>query len=361
MVDTPDAIRPMEGDGAYNRSSRVQAAGLLPAVSLLEQAARAAPLAPAPEAVVIADYGASEGRNSLLPMARAVGALRARIDPERAINIVHTDLPDNDFSALFETLANDPESYLKHDPNAFAYAVGRSYFEQLMPSLSVTLGWSSWAIQWLSRVPGPIPDQVQVAYSRDAGAGEAFARQAAEDWRTFLLMRGRELRSGGRLVVLTMALDAEGRFGYAPVLDALYATLREMVADGFFKPDELSRMAIPTVGRSKEDFAAPFAEGGRFAGLAIEHLEVFMGQDRIWAGFETSGDADAFGAEWPRFSRASVFPSLASALDNSADAGRTAKFFDRLETGLAARLAKAPAEMEIPLAKMLLVKGNAAA
>jgi SAM dependent carboxyl methyltransferase len=350
----------MEGDGAHNRSSRVQAAGLLPAVSLLEQAARAAPLAPAPEAVVIADYGASEGRNSLLPMARAIGALRGRVGPERAINIVHTDLPDNDFSALFETLANDPESYLKHDPNAFAYAVGRSYFEQLMPSLSVTLGWSSWAIQWLSRVPAMIPDQVQVAYSRDADVREAFARQAAEDWRRFLLMRSRELKKGGRLVVLTMALDAEGRFGYAPVLDALYATLREMVADGFLKPGELSRMAIPTVGRNKEDLAAPFAEDGRFAGLAIEDLEVFMGEDRIWAAFETSGDAEGFGAEWARFSRASVFPSLASALDKGADTGWTAKFFDRLETDLAVRLAKAPAEMKIPLAKMLLVKGDAA-
>ncbi len=294
-------------------------------------------------------------------MARAVGALRARIDPERAINIVHTDLPDNDFSALFETLANDPESYLKHDPNAFAYAVGRSYFEQILPSNSVTLGWSSWAIQWLSRVPAMIPDQVQVAYSRDPAALEAFARQAAEDWRRFLLMRRRELRHGGRLVVLTMALDAEGRFGYAPVLGSLYATLREMVGDRFLKPDELSRMAIPTVGRSKEDLAAPFAEDGRFAGLTIEELEVFMGEDRIWAGFETSGDADAFGAEWARFSRASVFPSLASALDKGPDTGRTAKFFDRLETGLAARLAKAPAEMEIPLAKMLLVKGDAPA
>ena len=163
----------------------------------MERAAATASLAPPPEAIVIADYGASEGRNSLLPMARAISALRARVGPERAISVVHTDVPDNDFAALFETLANDPESYLKDDPNAFAYAVGRSYFEQLMPSLSVTLGWSSWAIQWLSRVPAPIPDQVQVAYSRDPAAREAFARQAAEDWRRFLLMRGRELRRAG--------------------------------------------------------------------------------------------------------------------------------------------------------------------
>ena len=356
MMNVPDAIRPMEGAGAYNRSSRVQAAGLLPAVSLLEKAAHTAALAPAPEPIVIADYGSSEGRNSLLPMAHALSALRARIDRERAINVVHTDLPGNDFSALFETLDTDPESYLKRDSASFAYAIGRSYFEQLLPSNSVTLGWSSWAIQWLSRVPAMIPDQVQVAYSRDAGVREAFARQAAEDWSRFLVLRSRELRPGGQLVVLTMALDAEGRFGYAPVLDALYATLCEMAEDGFVTADELRRMTIPTVGRSRQDLAAPFADGGRFSSLRIAELEVFSGEDRIWARFDASGDARAFGAEWARFSRASVFPSLAAALDRQGDGTRSTQFVDRLEAGLAARLTAAPGRMEIPLAKLVLAK-----
>ena len=42
MIDSGKFIRPapMEGHGVYNRSSRVQAAGLSPAVPLLEQAAR---------------------------------------------------------------------------------------------------------------------------------------------------------------------------------------------------------------------------------------------------------------------------------------------------------------------------------
>ena len=337
----------------------MQAAGLLPAVALLEEAAQAVPLAPAPEAIVVGDYGASEGRNSLLPIATALQGLRPRVGASRAINVVHTDLPDNDFSALFETLKNDPESYLKADPAAFAYAVGRSYFEQLLPSDSVTLGWSSWAIQWLSRIPAEIPDQVQVAYSRHASAQAAFARQAAEDWRTFLAQRSRELKAGGRLVVLTMATDNEGRFGYNAVLDAMYATLLVMVGDGFLSAEELRRMAIPTVGRSKQDFAEPFADGGRFAGLAIERLEIFKGEDRIWEEYERSRAAEIFGAQWARFSRVSVFPSLAAALDPAGDAARSAKFFDRLEAGMTARLATAPAAMDIPLAKMVVVKGNA--
>ncbi len=116
----------MEGHGVCNRSSRVQAAGLSPAVPVLERAAGTVPLTDTPEAIVIADYGSSEGRNSLVPMAIAIRRLRDRVGPDRAISVVHTDLPGNDFNAMFETLANDPDSYLRDDPNAFASAVGRN-------------------------------------------------------------------------------------------------------------------------------------------------------------------------------------------------------------------------------------------
>ncbi|RBP18361.1 S-adenosylmethionine-dependent carboxyl methyltransferase [Roseiarcus fermentans] len=358
MGETPAAVQPMEGHGAYNRGSRLQAAGLVPAIALFEEAARAASLA---ETIVIVDYGASEGRNSLAPIAGALRALRARVGAARAINVVHTDLPGNDFSALFETLNNDPQSYLKEDPAAFACAVGRSYFEQLLPDASVTLGWSSWAIQWLSRVPAPIPDQVQVACSRDADARVAFARQAAEDWRAFLLRRGRELRAGGRLVVLTMATDDDGRFGYAPLLDALYATLVGMAGDGFLAAEELRRMAIPTVGRGRAEFVEPFAADGHLAGLALERLEIFEGEDRFWQDYQRTGDAVTFGAQWARFSRASVFPTLAAALHPAGDAGRIADFCNRLEAGMARRLAAAPERMTIPLAKLALVKADAPA
>ena len=355
MSDKLESIRPMEGQGAYNRSSGVQAAGLAPAIALLERAAAAVPLGSSGEPVFVVDYGSSEGRNSMAPMAKAVSALRARLGPDRAINVVHTDLPGNDFTALFEMLAGAPESYLRADRAAFAFAVGRSYFEQILPSDSVTLGWSSWAIQWLSRTPALIPDQVQVAYSRDPPTHNAYRRQAAEDWRTFLACRARELRSGARLVIVTMATDAQGDFGYAPLLDAIYAGLKSLVADGFMREAEFHRMLIPTVGRSRTEFEAPFAEAGRFDGLSLCDLEIFPGEDRIWSEFALAGDAGAFGAAWARFSRGSVFPTLADALD-SADDPRRAQFYDRLEAGIAARLRETPVRMQIPLAKMVVAK-----
>jgi hypothetical protein len=352
---------PMEGKGAYNRSSSVQAVGSLPAVTLLERAARAVALPPSPELVVVADYGSSEGHNSLVPMATAIRALRERVGHERAMFVFHTDLPGNDFTALFKTLANDPDSYLRNDPAAFTAAVGRSYFEQILPASSVTVGWSAWAVQWLSRVPCAIPDQVQIAYSHDAAARSAFAEQAAEDWQTFLAMRSRELHPSARLVMLTMATDDGGDFGYRPVVDALYGTLVGMVGRGLIRKEEFRRMVIPTVGRTRAQFTEPFAKTGRFADLSMEDFELFHGEDRIWTQFEASGDAHAFGAQWAAFCRASVFPTLAASLDEAPGDARSARFVDELEAGVAALLSIAPVRMTIPLAQMTLVRATSSA
>jgi hypothetical protein len=153
-----------------------------------------------------------------------------------------------------------------------------------------------------------------------------------------------------------MALDESGDFGYRPLLEALYATLMELVEDGSLRREEVLRMAIPTVGRSRADLLAPFVEDGRFAGLAAETAEVFLDEDRIWSDFERDGNAGAFGARWAAFCRASVFPTLASSLAGGRDGPRAAAFEDRLEAGIAARLAAAPQPMIIPLARMLLAK-----
>jgi hypothetical protein len=63
-------------------------------------------------------------------------------------------LPDNDFAVLFRVLAEDPESYQRGDPMVFASAIGRSFYEQLLPAASVML-WTApilrhrRAIRWL--------------------------------------------------------------------------------------------------------------------------------------------------------------------------------------------------------------------
>jgi hypothetical protein len=334
-------------------SSGLQAAGLSSAIALFAEAARTVPLPSPPQPIVVADYGAGTGHNGLLAITKAVGVLRGRTRPEHSVLVTHTDTPDNDFTTLFRTLAEDRASYLRTDAAAFSSAVGRSYYSQILPSNSVNLGWSAWSIQWLDRVPMPVGDHIAVAYSADAHVRAAYARQAAHDWHEFVAFRGRELCPGGRLVVLTMGLADDGDFGYRPLLLALTEALRELVADGVISSDELHRMSLPVMGRAAADFAAPFAPSGRLERLSIEHLEVLDAEDRFFNQYRTDHDAKAFGAQWAAFCRFSIFGALAQALD---DAARRMTFFDRLEAGVAARLAAAPEQTRIPLAEVVLAK-----
>ncbi|KUI03003.1 SAM-dependent methyltransferase [Mycobacterium sp. IS-3022] len=356
MPESSIVVRPepMES-GSYTAGSRLQAAGLQAAIKLFEEAAAAVPVPRLPQPFVIADYGASTGHNSLLPICAAIAVLRKRTRTDHSTLVVHTDVPENDFTALFRTLAEDPDTYLSKDAATFASAIGRSFYSQIMPSSSVNLGWSSWAVHWLSRVPAPIPDHVHVAYSRDESVRAAYARQAAQDWQEFIAFRGRELRRGGRLVVMTTAVDDDGESGYRPVLGALVDTIDELAADRLLSTDEVYRMGIPIVGRSESDFLAPFAPKGRFEQLEIEHLEVFDAGDRFWQQYQVDGNADAFGAQWASFCRAAVFPTLVSALDGGTEP-RSAEIFDRLEAGVAARLAAAPEKTQIPMAHLVLTK-----
>src|SRR5262249_51266670 len=162
------------------------------------------------------------------------------------------------FTAMFRTLEDDPDAYLKKDAATFASAVGRSFYTQILPSHSGKLGWSSWALQWPSRAPPPVAHPIPGADSRDAGGRGASPRQAASDWHEFVVFRARELCPGGRLVVLTTAIGDDGEFGHRPLFRSVLAELADLVAQGLVTEDEVHRMCIPMVSRRAAEFRAPF-------------------------------------------------------------------------------------------------------
>ncbi|TRW88286.1 SAM-dependent methyltransferase [Mycolicibacterium sp. 018/SC-01/001] len=358
MPESSIVVRPEPVDsGTYTAGSRLQAAGLARATEIFSEAAAAVPLPTPPQPIVLADYGAATGYNSLVPMGAAISVLRKRTRPEHAVLVAHTDRPDNDFTALFRTLDEDPDTYLTKDRAAFASAVGRSFYGQILPSNSVNLGWSAWAIHWLSQVPAPVLGaHLQVATCGDEELQEAYAKQAARDWHEFVAFRGRELCPGGRLVVTTMGIGDDGEVGFRPLLAAMADALAEVTAAGVITADEAAHMCIPTVARRAADFTAPFAPSGVFERLQIEHLEIVDAQDRFWERYQSDGDAAEFGSRWAGFARASIFAALTSALEHGLADPRAADVHDRLEKGIAERLAAAPERTQIPLAFVVLEK-----
>src|SRR3546814_16197661 len=131
----------------------------------------------------------------MAPMRAGIEALRVRTREDRAVVLVHSNLPSNDFTSLFTTLDDEPGSYLSGQSNVFPSAIGRSYFDPILPPSRVALGWSSNALHWLSRNPTDVADHGGAIFSASDTAWEDVEHQLAGDGRHFPLDRPTEWRA----------------------------------------------------------------------------------------------------------------------------------------------------------------------
>lgn len=295
----------------------------------------------------------------MAPMQVAIRGLRNRIGPSRAISIFHIDQPSNDFTALFAVLDADPDRYALDEPNVFPAAIGRSFYENVLPPGSVHLGWSSYAAVWLSRIPALIPGHFFYLFSTGSVRAE-FERQSAKDWETFLSLRAKELRPEGRLVVVLPALADDGSAGFEHIFQQANAVLAEMAAAGEITADERSGMIVGGYPRRKRDLLAPFAANGKFRQLTVESCEMFELPDAAWTDYQHDGDKEALTSKHALFFRSIFVPSLASALVRvrEGDSEALATFSNQIEQRLKCRLASQPAPMHSFVQTIVLAKAK---
>lgn len=312
----------MSGHGFYNRHSVLQAAAAELGLAALRAAAADVPVRPAPQPLVVADYGCSQGQNSLRPMGVAVAALRERTD--QAVTVVHTDLPGNDFSAVFEAIAHDPASYVRTDPAAYALAAGRSFYDEVLPPGSVALGWSSITTHWLSQVPAPVPGHLTAQGSGDGALRSSFADQAAADWRGFLAARAAELCPGGRVVMVEPCAHPDGHLGSEPMMGLMDEVLAGLVAEGRVSAEGAAAATLPMWMRTPAEYEAPV---GEHPDLELVEGQVVEGlKSPLWAAFEADGDAEAYAAASVASMRAWSEAMLAEGID---DPAAMDAFYDR--------------------------------
>lgn len=346
----------MVGQGFYNEHSRAQRAAVEIALPLLIRAAETAPLPDPGGAFLVADYGSSEGRNSLAPLRAVVETVRRRAGEGVPIAIVHNDVPGNDFASLFTLLDTSPDSYLRVGSNLFPYASGRSFYHRVFPANQVCLGWSAGSIHWLSAAPS-LPDHIWPALATGPAA-EALAAQARGDWARFLDHRAHELRPGGLLVLTGLYRDERGETGGERLNDAANAALRAMAEEGRLRRGEYARMLIPLYCRTRKEFTAPFAEGTVASWLELRDYRETSTPDPLWTEYERSRDAAALAADCAAAYRAFTEPALFGALedDRPPQERRTLadEFYERLRRAVAADPAVAPSHWNVVM--MLLAK-----
>src|SRR5882724_7032260 len=213
-MSTKGAAIAMRGAGYYSANTVGAKAVIDKVGDLVVEAIGRMPEIPNSRPFSIADFGAADGGTSIDLMRRMVEAIRAR-EPDRQITITYTDLPHNDFAALFRLtqglLGQQAHTPLADVPGLFIFGSGTSFYRQIVPDGGLSFGFSATAMHWLSTRPCMIGDHVQAVGAAPAEQ-EQFRAQGLADWETILLHRAKELRRGGKLVLANFCVDEAGRY-----------------------------------------------------------------------------------------------------------------------------------------------------
>lgn len=254
------------------------------------------------EPFYVADFAAADGGTSIDLMRETVGRIRSRC-PTRPICICYTDLPSNDYSALFTLLHGQrsaAKSYLDEFEGIFTFASATSFFAQILPRAQLDFGFSATAMHWLSELPCTIGEHVHAVGATGDELTMLRAR-AAEDWQRILLQRAAELRIGGRLVMVNLGIDDEGRYmgntGGVNMFDTMNILWRRLLASGRIRPAEYQRMAIPQFYRTLAEFRAPLTDPDSpvyQAGLRLDSAEMRYVPCPYAARFARDNDAEQF-------------------------------------------------------------------
>ncbi len=256
----------MKGGGYYSQRTRGAKDVIDNAVKMLLDAAQVVPEPSKGQPIRLADFGAADGGTSEAAWRQCIEHLQDRF-AETQVQVTYTDLPSNDFSALFKNLlgfgSSGANTFLTDIENVFVNACGIGFHEQLLPNETLDIGFSATAMHYISEKPCTIDDHVHmVGASGDALA--AFAQQAKRNWEDLLLARSRELRPGGRLVILNFGIDEQGRYlgntGGINMFDTFAELWSNMRNEGIITSDEFQNTAFPQYYRTVEEFCAPLKD-----------------------------------------------------------------------------------------------------
>jgi hypothetical protein len=341
-ANQPPGESVMAGGGYYGAHSEVQHVAAAPGFPLLERAARQVPI-PDRAPLVIGDFGCAGGRNELEPIRIAIAALRERA-AAAPIVVVHTDLPSNDFAALFQAIEQSAGSYLAGQQDVYAYAAGRSLYGPVLPDAGLSLGWTAITVHWLSTMPCVVPDQVY-ANLTEGRARAALKAQSRRDWESFLWQRARELRPGGQVVVVGGASRADRRSGAEGLFAMANEELQAMVANRRLRRREYQNIFYPTWNRTLQEFLAPFRDDSLAGALTVEeYVEHTTSDASTYPQYERHGDAAAFAAAYVPFVRAVTAPAFFRWLEPDRSNAERATIEDAFYDGLQRRIAADPAK-----------------
>ncbi len=211
-----------------------------------------------------ADFGAADGGTSKEMWFNLIKKIRESGD-RRQIKILYTDLPSNDFSTLFKNMqgmhGDNNFAYQKFFKDVYVHGCGTGFHSQILPSNTLSLGFSATAMHYISQKPCQIKNHVHMVKSNPSEKIK-FINQAKIDWEKILESRANELKPGGRFVCLNFGIDEKGRYlgntGGHSMFDKFNEHWGKLREDKTITELEYQKATFPQHYRTLEEFKLPF-------------------------------------------------------------------------------------------------------
>jgi len=249
--------------GKNNSSSHLQRKSVELALPQIRSSIQKLVRFPKEKTIGIAEYGCSQGSNSLLAM-EAVVSEYSKFSFDNTLSIVLNDLPKNDWNSLFKKFAPLVQAHESpyRGPHVLVYGNCNSFYNLIVPLNSLHFGFSATSFHWLSSVPSKLQNHIYIhhkGFTKEGNLFKSWKQRASEDWNTLIKLRCDELVSGGKLIMVVPAVDDDGLINCCEPRELL----NEVLQDLFYKKNLLSQddylnINIPTYPRTKQEFLDGF-------------------------------------------------------------------------------------------------------
>ncbi|GMP59398.1 hypothetical protein CsSME_00022687 [Camellia sinensis var. sinensis] len=273
------------GDGAnsYSKNSRYQDDAINVVKEMIIEAIAkkfdVTSLSFSSNTIRIADLGCSVGPNTFIAMKNILEAIEWKYHSKNLttempeFQLFFSDHASNDFNTLFTTLPPDRQY--------FAAGVPGSFYGRLFPKSSIHLMYSSFALQWLSKVPEELFDNGSLAWNKgkihytiaSKEIANVYAAQFAKDMDTFFNARADEIIVGGMMILIMPGLADGIQCSQDPCSPFFYAfnqSLLDMVKLGMINEDEVDSFNLPLYTTSPKEMTNLVERNGCFS---IERME----------------------------------------------------------------------------------------
>ncbi|KAJ4707028.1 SAM dependent carboxyl methyltransferase [Melia azedarach] len=270
------------GDGpySYTHNSFGQKKGIDSVKALIvEGIAEKLETKPSQNIVRIADLGCSVGPNTFFAVEIIIESVKLKFQTDGIDSdslefcVFFNDHVSNDFNTLFKSIPLDNKYY--------AAGVPGSFHDRLFAKASLDFVHSSYALQWLSKVPTEIVDKQSPAWNKGKiyytnspkEVEEAYRKQFGKDIESFLNARATEIVSGGLMSFIIPGVPPSSKCTLTAVMDLMGCALMDLASMGLIEEEKVDSFNLPLYFPTPNELGSLIENNGYFS---VENMEALV-------------------------------------------------------------------------------------